>query len=44
MTRKSYDHALLSWVYRNYRSFLAVETDDILMETDNIICFKILIQ
>ena len=44
MIRSSSDHAVFSWVYNNYKLFLAVETDDILMETDNIICFEIITQ
>ena len=44
MIRRSSDHALLSWVYRNYKSLLAVETDEILMATENIISFERLTQ
>ena len=33
MIRISSDHAIFSWVFNTYKSFLAVETDDILMET-----------
>ena len=44
MIRISSNHAVLSWVYKNYRSFPAVETYDTLMETDNRIRFEILAQ
>ena len=44
MIRSSSDHSVLSWVYKTYKSFLAVETDDILMATDNIIFFEIITQ
>ena len=42
--RISSDHAVLSWVYNNYKSFLGVETYYILLETHNSICFEILMQ
>ena len=35
MIRSSSDHAVFSGVYRAYKSFLDVETDNILMTTDN---------
>ena len=44
MIRRYYYHAVFSWVYKNYKSFLAVITDDILMETEDRIYFKILRQ
>ena len=34
--RISSDHAVFSWVYKNYKSFLAIEIYVILMATDNI--------
>ena len=37
-------HSVFSWVYNSYKSFLVVETDDILMTTQNILCFEILTQ
>ena len=40
MIKRSSEHAVLSCVYNNYESFLDVETDDILMATENIICFE----
>ena len=42
MIRSFSDHAVFSWIYKNYKSLLAVETYDILMATENIICFEIL--
>ena len=42
--RRSSDHAVISWVYMNYKLFLDVETYDIIMETQNRICFGTLIQ
>ena len=44
MIRSSSEHALLSWVYKTYKSFLAVETDDILMAKENRIWFEIIAQ
>ena len=44
MIRTSYDHAIFSWLYKAYISLLDVETDDILMATDNIIFFERLTQ
>ena len=44
MIRISSDHAVLSWIYLNYKSFIAVETDGILMATNNVIYFEILMQ
>ena len=44
MIRSSSDHAVFSWIYKNYEYFLAVKTDDIFMETQNIIFFEILMQ
>ena len=44
MIRISAAHDIFSWVYNDYKSFLAVETDDILMETDNRIWFESLAQ
>ena len=44
MIISSSDHAIFSWIYKNYKSFLSVETYDILMATENIICFEILTQ
>ena len=35
MIRSSSDHTVLSWIYRTYKSFLGVETYDIIMETQN---------
>ena len=40
MIRSSSDHAVFLWVYNNYKPFLAVETYDILMAKENIICFE----
>ena len=31
--RSSSDHAIFLWVYKNYKLFLAVETDEILLAT-----------
>ena len=28
----SYDNAVFSWVFMDYKSFIAVDTDDILMK------------
>ena len=42
--RSSSDHVVFTWVYNNYKSFLAVETDDILLAIENGICFEILTQ
>ena len=42
--RSSSDHAVLSLVYKTYKSFLAVEIDDILMQIENIIWFERLTQ
>ena len=44
MIRRSSDHTVLSRVYKNYKSFLVVETDYTLMETENMNCFEILTQ
>ena len=33
--RSSSYHAGFSWVYNNYKTFLSVETDDILLATEN---------
>ena len=44
MIRISYDHAVFSWVYKNYKSFLVVETYDILVLTEKRICFERLIK
>ena len=44
MIISSYEHSVLSWVYKTYKSFLAVETYDILVATDNIIFFEIITQ
>ena len=38
--RLSSDHAVLSWVLKNKKSLLYVETYYILMTTENIICFE----
>ena len=43
MIRSSSDHSVFSCFYKNYKSFLAVETDDILLATQNSI-FKRLMQ
>ena len=40
MIISSSDHAVLAWVYNTCKSSLAVETDEILMATENIICFE----
>ena len=40
MVKVSSDNDALSWVYNNYKSFLAVEIDEILLETHNRICFE----
>ena len=37
--RRYSDYAVLSWVYMNYKPFLAVEKYDILLATQNMICF-----
>ena len=42
--RISSDNDVLSWVYKNYRSFLAVKTHDILLETQNRNIFERLMQ
>ena len=44
MIRRSSDHAVFSWFYNNYKDFLDVETDDILMAKENRTCFEILTQ
>ena len=44
MTRSSSDHAVFSRVYKNYKSFLVVDTYIILMATHNRIFFEKLIQ
>ena len=44
MIRRSSDHAVFSWFYKNYKYFLDVETDDILMATENILFFERLTQ
>ena len=38
--RRSSNHAVVSWVYKNYKSFLNVEIDDILMAIENRIFFE----
>ena len=43
MIRISSDHALFSWIYINYKSFIVFETDGIPMATQNRIFFKLLI-
>ena len=40
MIRSFSNHAVLSGVYKSYKSFLSVEIDDIIMETENRICFE----
>ena len=40
MILSSSGRAIFSWVYNNYKSFLALEIDDIIMATENIICLK----
>ena len=40
MIISSSGHDLFSWIYNNYKYFLSVETYDILMETQNMICFE----
>ena len=40
MIISSSDHAVFSWVYKNYKSFLAVETYEILISTDNRTLFE----
>ena len=44
MIINSSDHSVLSWFYNNYKYFLAVETYDILIETQNRIFFERLVQ
>ena len=44
MIRTSYDNSVFSWVYKNYKSFLTVETYYILMTTENKIFFERLTQ
>ena len=44
MIRSSSDYDVFSWLYRTYNYFLVVETYDILMSTENIICFERLTQ
>ena len=44
MIRSSSDHDVFSWIYKTYKYFLAVEKYDIIMATENIICFEILTQ
>ena len=44
MIRSSSDHAVFSLVYINYKSFLDVETNFILMETHTMIFFEGLMQ
>ena len=38
------DHVVFLWVYNNHKYILAVETDDIILTTENIICFERLTQ
>ena len=33
MIRSSHENAVFSWTYKTYKSIIAVETDEILMET-----------
>ena len=40
MIRSYSDHAEFSWVYKNFKSFLAVETDEILLVTQTIYILK----
>ena len=42
MIRISSDHTVFLWAYNTYKIIIAVETDDILMATQNIICFETL--
>ena len=42
MIRISYKHAVLSCTYNIYKFIISVETDDIIMATQKIICFEIL--
>ena len=42
--KSSSDHAVFSWVYKIYKYFLAVETDEILTLTENRIYFERLTQ
>ena len=44
MIRNPYEHAVFTLVYMNYKSFIAVETYDILLEIQSRICFEILMQ
>ena len=44
MARSSSEHAVFLLIYMNYKSFIAVETYEILMATQNRICFEILMQ
>ena len=44
MIRGASDHSVFSWFYNNYKYFLAVETYDILIETQNRIFFERLVQ
>ena len=44
MIRGSSYHDIFSLVYNNYKSLLAVETDGIIMSTENRLCFEILTQ
>ena len=39
MIRSSSEHAVFSWVYMNYKWFISVEIDDILLATYNGIWF-----
>ena len=42
MIRRPSEYAVLYWAYKTYKSILAFETHDILIETKNSICFEIL--
>ena len=44
MIRCSSNHAVFSWVYKNYKSFLAVEIYGSLLEPYNKIYFEVLMQ
>ena len=44
MIRRSSDHSVFSWLYNNYKSFIADEIGGIHMATENKICFEILVQ
>ena len=38
------DHCVFTWIYKIYKSIIAVETDDILMNPQNRFCFDVLTQ